>query len=242
MTGVLVLLLLCLSLRNGVVSSAKPNILLFLADDLGYGDLAAFGHPTSESPHLNKLLRESLLLTNFYAASPVCSPSRAALLTGLYPVTTGIWPGVLLPDSVGGLNESHITVASRLKVVGYYTAHIGKWHLGVGRQGEFLPTKRGFQRYLGVPYSHDMCPCDKCFPEEDGRCHGFCRQDSVGCPLFVNTNIYEQPVDLTTLTQKYTTAAVATIAHSINDLKVPFFLYMAYQHPHHPQFAGQQYE
>ncbi len=115
-----------------LAASQRPNVLLILADDLGYGDLPRFGHPSSHAPNLDNLYSKSKVLTNFYSASPVCSPSRSALLTGLYPATSGIWPGVFFSDDVGGLDKSHTTLASRLKGLGYNTAHIGKWHLGVG--------------------------------------------------------------------------------------------------------------
>ena len=122
--------------------SEPPNIIILLADDMGSGDLGISGHPTSLTPNLDKLAASSLHLTSFYVASPVCSPSRASLLTGKYPVSTGIWPRVVQPNSVGGLDPSvHITLASRLSKVGYRTGHVGKWHLGVGENQQYLPTR-----------------------------------------------------------------------------------------------------
>ncbi len=143
-----------------------PNIVILLADDLGYGDLQlSGGHPTSRSPHLDRLALRSKVMRSYYAVSPVCSPSRAALLTGKYAVSAGIYPGVFWSDSVGGLSKRHRTLATMLSEgADYATAHVGKWHLGVGANGQHLPTRHGFQSYLGIPYSQDMCPCIYCFP------------------------------------------------------------------------------
>lgn len=218
-------------------SKQKPNVLLLLADDLGYGDMQLFGHPTSSTPNLNKLVDTSKVLTNFYVASPVCSPSRAALLTGLYPISTGIYPGVLWPNSLGGLNSSsHVTLATRLLEIGYKTAHIGKWHLGVGPNREYMPTRHGFQHYLGIPYSHDMCPCKSCFPDGEKCLSNECHSEYVSCPLFLDETIVEQPTDLTKVTDLYTNAAIQFIKASSSE--TPFFLYYAFHQTHHPQFAA----
>ena len=218
-------------------TATPPNLLLIVADDLGYGDLSVLGHPTSGDPVLNKLAKESLMLTNFYATSPVCSPSRASLLTGLYPQSTGIWPGVLWPNSIGGLSHKYPTLATRLKRVGYATGMIGKWHLGVGQNREYLPTGHGFDQYLGVPYSHDMCPCTTCFPNEP--CNDHCRPDFVSCPLFENESIIEQPAHLPTLTEKYTKTAKKFLDEHHGS---PFFLYVSYHQNHHPQFANRTFQ
>ena len=211
-----------------------PNIVLLLADDLGYGDLGIYGHPTSNTPNIDKLAETSLDLRSFYVASPVCSPSRSAILTGNYPVTTGIWPAVFNADSLGGLDpEKFPTLASRLLKLGYKTGHVGKWHLGVGKNQDYLPTNHGFQDYLGIPYSHDMCPCVHCFANQ--TCFDDCRTDVVGCPLFLNEDIIEQPTDLVNLTSKYNRAALKFIEENKNDA---FFLYYAFHQTHHPQFAS----
>ena len=141
----------------------KPNIVILFADDLGYGDLGAYGHPTSSTPNLDQLARDGLVLTQFYSASPVCSPSRAALLTARYQTRSGIWPGVITANAVGGLPHNETTIAELLKNVGYNTAIVGKWHLGVGEKGMYLPKYQGFDYYLGIPYSVDMCPTEICF-------------------------------------------------------------------------------
>ena len=222
-----------------------PNVVIFFADDLGYGDLECFGHPTSSSPNINDLAAKSKVLKSFYVASAVCSPSRASLMTGLYPVSTGMYPGVLWPDSSGGLSSKHKTLASHLKDHGYKTQMVGKWHLGVGREGEFLPTNHGFDNYYGVPYSHDMCPCVTCFPnstssddDNAGTCKIPCNEHYVACPTFKNDKIMAQPTDLLKLTKKYTDTAVQFIR---KNSKAPFFLYMAFAQTHHPQFASRKF-
>lgn len=210
----------------------QPNVVLLLADDLGYGDLSLSGHPTSRTPHIDALFSTSLQLPSFYSSSPVCSPSRASLLTGLPPVSTGVWPGVFTPGDLGGLPPLP-TLASLLGSRGYSSLHLGKWHLGTG---DSLPTRRGFHRYLGVPYSHDMCPCRECFPGH-GACHGTCRPDTVSCPLYRDEAVVQQPVELSGLTDLYTREATSYI-RSATEADQPFLLYLAYHHPHHPQFAG----
>eukprot|EP00095_Tigriopus_kingsejongensis_P009749 snap_masked-scaffold1177_size57108-processed-gene-0.3 protein:Tk09749 transcript:snap_masked-scaffold1177_size57108-processed-gene-0.3-mRNA-1 annotation:"arylsulfatase a-like" len=218
-----------------------PNFVVILADDLGYGDLGFNGHPSSSSPNLDRIMAKSLIFRDFYTVSPVCSPSRAALLTGLYPISTGIYPGVFFPTSIGGLDPAnHSTIAKYLRAEkGYKTTHIGKWHLGVGQNGKYLPTRHGFDHYYGIPYSHDMCPCSVCFPNED-KCFDGCREDSVSCPLFWNTEIVEQPTRLPELTDKYTRKALEVIKGQGNNTQ-PFFLYVAYHQTHHPQFAGDKF-
>ena len=160
----------------------KPNIVVMLADDLGYGDIGAYGHPTSTTPNLDMLAREGLLFTQFYTASPVCSPSRAALLTGRLQTRTGVWPYVFRTPSVGGLPHNETTIAEILKNEGYRTSIIGKWHLGVGEKGMYLPKYQGFDYYLGIPYSHDMCPCEICFYPR-GHCASSCEETMTACPL-----------------------------------------------------------
>merc|ERR1719339_564828 len=127
----------------------RPNILLFLVDDLGHGDLGYLGHPTSSSPNIDMLARDSLQFTQFYTASAVCSPSRASLMTGRHPQSVGLYPGVLFADSLQGLPSEVETIAESLSASGYRTAMTGKWHLGVGTKNEFLPTRQGFASYFG---------------------------------------------------------------------------------------------
>lgn len=130
----------------------KPNIVIIFIDDLGYADIGPFGATKQKTPHLDRMAKEGMKLTSFYAA-PVCSVSRAQLLTGCYGARISV-PGVYFPGGAHGLNPEEMTIAERLKPHGYATACIGKWH--VGDQPAFLPTKQGFDRYFGIPYSNDM--------------------------------------------------------------------------------------
>jgi arylsulfatase A-like enzyme len=137
--------------------ASRPNFIVIFADDLGYGDLSCYGHPTIRTPQLDRMAREGMRLTQFYSAAEVCTPSRAALLTGRLPPRSGMCSGkrrVLFPNSKGGLPAHEITIAELLKIHGYATACIGKWHLG--HLDPFLPTRHGFDYYFGIPYSNDM--------------------------------------------------------------------------------------
>lgn len=217
----------------------RPNIVILFADDLGYADLEVYGHPTSHTPNLNQLATSGLLFTQFYVSSPVCSPSRASLLTGRYQTRSGVWPGVFVPDTAGGLPLNETTIAEVLQPLGYHTAIVGKWHLGVGKEGMFLPTNQGFDEYLGIPYSHDMCPCNFCF-YPNISCLNKCDDQYTACPLFDGGSIIEQPADLTTLHDKYLNRSLHVI--SDNAAKgTPFFLYYAFHHTHHPKYAGKQF-
>ncbi|XP_065912196.1 arylsulfatase A-like [Dysidea avara] len=232
------LTLLCVFIHT-VNCDDKPNIVLLFADDLGWGDLASYGHPTSTSPNMDKMAKEGLRFMNFYSSNPVCSPSRSSLMTGRYPSRTGIYPGVFNCGSVGGLPLNETTVAAQLKKAGYGTAIVGKWHLGVGENQQYLPTKHGFDHYTGIPYSHDMCPYYVCFyPNQSCFDHG--RQGDTPCPVFQDEKIMQQPADFLTLSETYSTAATSFI-HQMADKKQPFFLYMAFQHTHHPQFASKMF-
>jgi arylsulfatase A-like enzyme len=202
-----------------------PNVVVLFADDLGYGDVGPFGHPTIDTPHLDRMAREGMRLTQFYAAASVCTPSRAGLLTGRLPVRSGMASSerrVLFPDSPGGLPGEEITIAEALKAEGYATAAIGKWHLG--HLPEHLPTEHGFDRYFGVPYSNDMDT------DEDG---------AEGVPLVRNKTVVEHPAEQRTLTKRYTEEALSFIEESGGQ---PFFLYLPYTFPHVPLYASEQFE
>ncbi len=142
-------------LPNAALASEKPlNIVLVFCDDLGYGDIRVYGG-ANPTPNLVRFASEGMKFTNLDSADPVCSPSRAALLTGRYPTRVGV-PRVLFPKDTDGLNLDEVTLADMLKAKGYKTCAIGKWHLGVPEK--YLPTSRGFDEYFGVPYSVDMNP------------------------------------------------------------------------------------
>ncbi|XP_070566880.1 arylsulfatase A-like [Ptychodera flava] len=226
-------------------SSSKPNVVILFADDVGYGDLGCYGHPTSFTPNLNKMAEDGLLLTSFYSAANLCSPSRAALLTGRYQIRSGIYPFVLSPDSTGGLPRNETTIAQILKNQGYRTAMIGKWDLGIGKDLVHFPTNYGFERYFGIPYVHGACPCEKCFyPNVGCQWSVFggdkCGFDNTYCPIFQDTKITQQPADLMTLMEDYSSFARDFISQSAREGS-PFFLYYAFNHCHFPQFAGKRF-
>ncbi|KAF2354085.1 Sulfatase N-terminal [Trinorchestia longiramus] len=221
-------------------NTKRPNVLIFLVDDLGFGDLSFMGHPTSQSPAIDRLAAQSKVFTQFYVTSPVCSPSRASILTGRYQTRSGIYPGVLEPDNPRGLPVNETTIAKLLQRQGYRTLITGKWHLGVGYKGEYLPAHHGFDDYLGVPYSHDMCPCYVCFPD-DKPCYDTCWDTHVSCALISNTTIVEQPTPLPSLAAKLLQKATDFLEQRAQD-KDPFFLYMPFMHVHHPQFSAAEFE
>ncbi|XP_056338310.1 arylsulfatase A isoform X1 [Oenanthe melanoleuca] len=237
-----VLLLLLLLPPVRAAAAARPNFVLVLADDLGYGDLGSYGHPSSATPNLDRLAARGLRFTDFYSSAAVCSPSRAALLTGRLQVRSGIYPGVFEPGSRGGLPLAEVTVAELLKARGYATAMVGKWHLGYGENGSFLPVHQGFDHFLGVPYSHDQGPCQNltCFPPPDTKCFGTCDQGVVPLPLLWNQSIIQQPVsfpDLVPLYNKFSRDFIADCARR----GLPFLLYYASHHTHYPQFASRAF-
>jgi arylsulfatase A-like enzyme len=146
------LLLLAALLAPDLSAARPPNVVVIFIDDMGYGDIGPFGATKQRTPHLDRMAKEGMKLTSFYA-TPVCSVSRAQMMTGCYGARISV-PGVYFPGQSVGLNPSEVTVAERLKEKGYATQMVGKWHLG--DQPEFLPTRQGFDHYLGIPYSNDM--------------------------------------------------------------------------------------
>ncbi len=189
---------------------AKPNIVFIFADDLGYGDLGCYGNKMIKTPNLDRMAAQGMKFTDFYSASPVCSPSRAALMTGRYPIRMGI-NTVFFPESHTGIDASEVTIPEMLKGQGYTTACVGKWHLG--HQPEFLPTRHGFDYYFGIPYSNDMVPT----------------------PYLRNGQEVVAKVNQDSTTIRYTQEALGFIEKNKN---APFFLYLPHSMPHIPIYAS----
>jgi arylsulfatase A len=196
---------------SSLQSAQKPNIIIILADDLGYGDLGAFGSRTMSTPHIDKMARQGVKLTRFFASANVCTPSRAGLMTGRYAARSGLAVGVLYAHSTYGLPESEVTLPEILSDAGYRTAMLGKWHLG--SVSNAWPTRHGFQSFWGVPWSNDMNPL----------------------PLYRNTTILEEPLVQETFAQRLVDEAKAVIAAP--SVK-PFFLYISHIAPHVPLRPG----
>lgn len=206
------------------VNEELPNIVLLFADDLGYGDLSSFGHPTIRTPTLDRLGREGMKLTSFYAAAPGCTPSRAALMTGRYAGRTGVW-NVIFPNQDAGLPAEEITIAEALPDA-YRTYMVGKWHLGHSKE-KYLPTSQGFDRFFGLPYSNDMK-------------RPWVQTDTPIPLLRSGGEVVEEPVDQSRLTPRYTEQAVEYVREAAGSGD-PFFLYMAYNMPHLPLAAPERF-
>lgn len=204
-------------------SNKKPNFVIIFVDDLGYGDLGCFGAKHVRTPVIDRLAAEGEKLTSFYVASPVCTPSRAALMTGCYPVRIGMAAGsrhaVLLSGDAKGLHPNEITIAEILKTVGYTTGIFGKWHLG--DQPEFLPTRQGFDEFFGTPYSWDIHPTH---PQQD-------HYNFPPLPLLDGDRVIELDPDLDYMTERITQRAVRFIE---NNKDRPFFVYLPHFLPHRP--------
>lgn len=211
----ILLLLLLMALPTWAAAAPRPNIILILADDLGAGDMGATGNRHIRTPNLDRLAREGALLPNHYASAPVCTPSRAGLLTGRYPVRTGMAVGVTYPHSTSGLPQTETTIATVLGQAGYRTAMLGKWHLG--STAESWPTAHGFDRFWGVPWSNDMTPL----------------------PLYRNFERIEEPLQQETFADRLVEEARAVIADPAGQ---PFFLYVAHIAPHIPLRPGPRFK
>lgn len=206
------------------VGTRPPNIVLIFADDLGYADIGSFGAVDYKTPNLDRMAAEGMRLTNFYVAQAVCSASRAALLTGCYPNRIGI-QGALDHRANYGISANEMTIADLLKTKNYATAIFGKWHLG--HHPQFLPTRHGFDEYLGLPYSNDMWPnhpTSKVYPD---------------LPLIENEKVIELMPDQTQLTTRYTERAVKFIEKNKDK---PFFLYLPHTMPHVPLHVSAKFK
>ena len=225
-------------------NNKKYNFIVVFVDDMGYGDVSSYGHPTIKTPNLDRMSYQGQKWTQFYSASSVCTPSRAALMTGRLPIRNGMIGSstrVLFPNSDFGLPSSEITIAEKLKENGYNTAAIGKWHLG--HKEEYLPLQHGFDYYYGIPYSNDMnainavtcCPGNNYWPQYDKK---IINSDNYNVPLMENNKIVERPADQTTITKRFTQKTI----EKINELKDDkFFIYLAHSLPHIPLYASEDF-
>lgn len=190
-----------------------PNIVFIFTDDLGYGDIGCFGAQDIKTPNIDRIADEGIKFTEFYSASPICSPSRAGLLTGRLPVRMGI-NGVFFPESFTGMPSDEITIAEMLKEKNYATGIVGKWHLG--HHFKYLPLQQGFDSYFGIPYSNDM----------------------ASVVYMRNNDVEEFQVEQKYITKRYTEEALDFID---KNQKQPFFLYLAHNMPHVPIYASEDF-
>ena len=199
---------------TAIAADDRPNVIIIYADDLGYGDLGCYGANDIATPNIDRVARDGIKFTDFYSASSVCTPSRAALLTGRIPQRMGI-VNVFFPESFMGMPTEELTMGQLLQQEGYATAAVGKWHLG--HHYQFLPLQRGFDEYFGIPYSNDM--------------------ESV---VYLEGNdVVNFEVDQRYTTRTYTEKATDFIARHEDD---PFFLYLAHSMPHVPIYASPEFE
>ena len=233
-------MLLCGALAALLVQTAaaeKPNIVVIFADDLGYGDIGPFGNPTIRTPNLDRMAAEGQKWTSFYVAAPVCTPSRAGLMSGRLPVRNGMCSDkrrVLFPDSTGGIPAGEVLLPEVLKAQGYATACVGKWHLGW--QPQYLPTNNGFDYYFGIPYSNDM---DRAPDTQGVNVFEDSKIEYFQVPLLRNEDVVERPADQTTITRRYTEETVKFIKEHKEG---PFFVYLAHNLPHVPLFRSPPFE
>jgi len=227
--GLLPMLLGCQTQTpDSLLTDRPPNIIIIFTDDQGYADTGRFGAKGFETPHLDRMAAEGATFTSFYVASPACSPSRAALLTGSYPQRVSI-PQVLFPQDGIGLHPDEITIADLLKPLGYATAAVGKWHLG--DHPEHLPLAQGFDEYFGLPYSNDMTPDLLKNPNPPAQRH-------PPLPLIEQSEVIEIEPDQSQLTRRFTKRAVDFIERNADR---PFFLYLPHSMPHLPLFVSERF-
>ena len=262
----LVSLLVIFSADPQAAVPSRPNIVILFADDLGYGDLASYGHPYNRTPNLDAMAAQGQRWTDFYVAAPVCSPSRGALMTGKLPNRSGLYGrniNVMFPGDTVGIPPDEVTLAEALQARGYATGIVGKWHLGDALDA--YPTRHGFDYWYGLPYSNDMDWVGEMSFDEMMKLAAAGNTDSLqktlagrmakyfdpkieywNVPLIrsekhneaFTDNVLERPVDQRTLTQRYTDEAVRFVAQNKDQ---PFLLYLAYTMPHTPLFRSDDF-
>jgi len=206
----------CLSLPG--LAAEKPNVVIIFTDDQGYQDVGCYGAERFRTPNLDRMAAEGLRLTDFYVAAAVCTPSRAALLTGAYPKRHNMHRGVILPYSETGLAPSAVTIAELLQEKGYATACIGKWHLGHATD-RLTPNNQGFDYFFGIPYSNDM----------DARTYKGYKAPPL--PVCENDRQVDAGMNQRFFTKRFTGKALEFITAN---KERPFFLYLAHPMPHTP--------
>ncbi|MGE9270640.1 MAG: sulfatase family protein [Verrucomicrobiales bacterium] len=216
---VLSLMVLLVASESWAAATDKTNFVIIFTDDQGYGDLGCFGGNQVKTPRIDRMAEEGAKLTSFYVAGNICTPSRAALMTGSYPKRVGLAAGVFLAGDTNGLHPDELTIAEVLKPAGYATGLVGKWHLG--DQAEFLPTRQGFDEFFGLPYSHDIHP----FHTNNEK------YDFPPLPLMEMEKVIEVNPDADYLTKRITERAVDFIERHRSE---PFFLYVPHPIPHRP--------
>lgn len=215
---------------------APPNFIVIFADDQGYNDLGCFGSDHIQTPNIDRLASEGRRFTSFYVPCSVCSPSRAALMTGCYPIRISMEKHVIFPQQHHGLHPDEVTIADMLKTRGYATACVGKWHLG--HRPPLLPTRQGFDSYYGIPYSNDMNHPDNKGKPRISMDATWLNQDQAlanwNTPLMQDEEIIELPVNQRTITRRYTDQAIQFVQANKDR---PFFLYLPHSMPHIPLFV-----